>query len=184
MRGNMLAHINSYPRPNRVASILIFAAVFLAACGSGEFQDLQEFVKDSGADLRGKVDLAPEIKPYEPFVYDNSASLADPFKPRKSESKPTPLGANQPDITRAKEELEEFSLEGMKMVGYMLKGRVGHAIIRSSEGKLHRVKVGNHIGMNFGNITAITETEVQLKEMVQDGAGDWVERESSLQLVE
>lgn len=164
--------------------ILLIASLLLMACGSEEFQDLQEFVRDAGADLRGKVDTAPEIKPYEPFAYDNSASLPDPFKPRKSETKPNPLGANQPDITRAKQELEEFPLESMKMVGYMLKGRVGYAIIRSSEGKLHRVKEGNYVGMNFGKIVSITETEVIVKEMVQDGAGDWVERDSSLQLVE
>jgi type IV pilus assembly protein PilP len=64
------------------------------------------------------------------------------------------------------------------------KGNVGNAIIRSSDGKLHRVKVGNYVGMNFGQITSITDTEVRIKEMVQDGAGDWLERESSLHLVE
>ncbi len=31
-------------------------------------------------------------------------------------------------------------------------------------------------------ITGITETDIRLRELVQDGAGDWTERTSSLQL--
>jgi type IV pilus assembly protein PilP len=131
--------------------ILIFTVLILSACGGDEFQDLRDFVKNSGADLRGKVDPAPEIKPYEPFTYDNSASLPDPFKPRKQEVKNTGgSGMNQPDMTRPKQELEEFPLESMKMVGYLRKNNIGNAIIRSTDGKLHRVKVGNYMGMNFG----------------------------------
>ncbi len=177
----------TYTKPLRIRGVCLLAsAVFLlAACGGEEFQDLQDFVKNSGADLRGQVDPAPEIKPYEPFPYDNSASLPDPFKPRKQETKNLGgSGLNQPNLARPKQELEEFPLESMKVVGYLRKGNVGHAIIRSSAGKLHRVKVGNYVGMNFGQITVITETEVKIKEMVQDGAGDWLERESILQLAE
>lgn len=170
---------------SRSVYLLLLATVLLVACGGEEFQDLQDFIKESGADLRGQVEAAPEIKPYEPFQYDNSASLPDPFKARKQETKNMEaLGLNQPDFARPRQELEEFPLETLKMVGYMRKGNVGHAIIRSSEGKLHRVKAGNYAGMNFGQIISVTETEVRIKEMVQDGAGDWLERESSLQLVE
>lgn len=169
----------------RGTALLLLASMMLMACGGEEFQDLQDFVRDSGADLRGQVDPPPEIKPYEPFPYDNSASLPDPFKPRKQETKNVASqGLNQPDFARPRQELEEYPLESLKMVGYMSKGNVGNAIIRSAEGKLHRVKAGNYAGMNFGQITSITETEVKIKEMVQDGAGDWLERESSLQLVE
>jgi type IV pilus assembly protein PilP len=176
-------HINI--KLSKSVCMVLFASLLLTACGSEEFQDLQDFVKDSGADLRGQVEPAPEIKPYEAFAYDNSAALPDPFKARKQEKKDiSNSGLNQPDMARAKQELEEFPLESMKMVGYLRKGSLGNAIIRSSEGKLHRVKVGNYVGMNFGQITSITETEVKIKEMVQDGAGDWLERESILQLVE
>ena len=165
--------------------MLLLASLLLTACSSEEFADLQEFVNNSGADLRGKVPPAPEIKPYEPFPYDNSAGLPDPFKARKLDKKDAGSGGqNQPDTTRAKQELEEFPLESLKMVGFLRKGKHSNAIIRSAENKLYRVKLGNYMGMNFGEITSITETEVKIKEMVQDGAGDWLERESSLLLVE
>ena len=186
MRETTLHHGQVRAQPVRGIYLLLLASFILTACGGEEFQDLQDFVKNSGADLRGQVDPAPEIKPYEPFPYENSASLPDPFKARKQETKNTAgsSGLNQPDFARPKQELEEFPLESMKMVGYLRKGNTGNAIIRSSEGKLHRVKAGNYVGLNFGQITSVTETEVKIKEMVQDGAGDWLERESILQLVE
>ena len=162
---------------------LLLATLLLAACGGDEFQDLQDFVKNSGADMRGKVEPPPEVKPYEPMTYDNSAGLPDPFKPRKPEVK-TVGGLNQPDLNRPKEELEEFPLDGLKMIGYLQRANVAYAVIRSPDGKVHRVKAGNYMGLNFGQITAVTETEGRLKEMVQDSAGDWSDRESSLQLAQ
>lgn len=165
--------------------LTLLAALLLAGCGGDEFQDLRDFVKNSGAGMRGKVDPPPEIKPYEPFSYDNSIGLSDPFKPRKQEVKNAGRpGLNQPDLERHKEELEEFPLEGIKMVGFLQQANVGHAVVRSPDGKLHRIKVGNYLGLNFGRITAITDTEVKIMEMVQDSTGDWSERESILQLVE
>lgn len=169
----------------RITISLFLAALLLAGCGGEEFQDLRDFVKNAGADMRGKVQPPPEVKPYEPFTYDNDAGLPDPFKPRKPDIRGTGHGgANQPNLNRPKEELEDFPLESLKMVGYLSRKGVGEALIRSAEGKVYRVKVGNYIGLNFGQVVSVTETEVKIKEMVQDSAGDWTERESSLELVE
>lgn len=167
--------------------ILLPIVLLLSGCGADEFEDLQDFVKNSGADMRGKLEAPPEVKPYEPFNYDNSAGLADPFKPRmqaKAKSKEEGSGANQPSFDRHKEELEEFPLESLKMVGFLFIHNAAHAQIIGPDGKIRSVKVGNYMGQNFGQITSITETEIKLKEMVQDTAGDWSERTSSLQLVE
>lgn len=169
----------------RAAYSVLLTALLLTGCGGEEFQDLRDFVKNAGADMRGKVEPPPDIKPYEPFTYDNDTALADPFKPRKPDTrKPGHTGQNQPNLDRPKEELEDFPLESLKMVGYLFQRNVGHAVIRSSEGKIYQVKAGNYIGQNFGQITSVSETEVKIKEMVQDSAGDWSERESTLQLVE
>ncbi len=163
---------------------LVLASILLAGCGGEEFQDLQEFVKNSGVGLRGKIEPPPEVKPYEYFAYVNDTSLPDPFLPRTQESK-AGLGAgeNQPDMDRPKEALEEFPLESMKMVGYLNQNKVGYAVIRA-DGKLHRVKAGNYIGMNFGLITVVLDSGITIKEIVQDSSGAWTERESSLQLLE
>ncbi len=169
----------------RKAYLIVFTALLLTGCGGEEFQDLRDFVKESGADMRGKVEPPPDIKPYEPFAYDNLTALPDPFKPRKqSVRNANHTGQNQPDLDRPKEELEDYPLESLKMVGYLFQGKTGHAVIHSAEGKIYRVKAGNYIGLNFGQIISVEETEVKIKEMVQDSAGDWTERESSLQLIE
>lgn len=164
---------------------LLLASVLLSGCGGEEFQDLRDWVKNAGADLRGKIPPPPEVKPYEPFAYNNDASLPDPFKPRKpdlrSASRP---GLNQPDMDRPKEALEEFPLEGLRMVGYLYQNKVGYAVIRAPDGKLHRVKAGNYVGPNFGLIMEVNDTEIVIQETVQDSAGDWSERVSSLQLIE
>jgi type IV pilus assembly protein PilP len=164
---------------------LVLASVLLAGCGGEEFQDLRDFVKNAGADMRGKIPPPPEVKPYEPFVYDNEASLPDPFKPRKPalpvNSAPAP---GEPDRDRPKQALEEFPLEALKMVGFIHQDKIGYAVIRAPDGKLHRVKAGNYMGMNFGLVKEVSETEIVIQETVQDSTGDWSERMSSLQLIE
>lgn len=169
----------------KTAYSILLVSLMLTACGGEEFQDLRDFVKNAGADMRGKVEPPPDIKPYEPFTYENDTGLMDPFKPRKPDVRnASRSGLNQPNLDRPKEELEDFPLESLKMVGYLFQRNVGHAVVRSSEGKIYRVKAGNYIGQNFGQITSVSETEVKIKEMVQDSAGDWSERESTLQLIE
>src|SRR5450756_2552480 len=161
------------------------ASMLLTGCGGEEFQDLRDFVKNSGADMRGKIEPPPEVKPYEYFAYNNETNLPDPFKPRKPELRP---GGGTGIISRAsvglKKPWKDFQLESLKMVGYLYRDKVGYAVIRAIDSKLYRVKAGNHMGMNFGLIKEVTDTEVKIKEMVQDSAGDWTERMSSLQLIE
>lgn len=159
-------------------------SLLLVGCDGEEFADLHSFVANSGVNMRGKIAPPPEIKPYEPFYYDNSTGLPDPFKPGKIGSSFGRKGLNQPDLNRPREELEDFPLDSMKMVGFLYRNQVAYAIIKPADGKLRRIKIGNHIGQNFGRIIEISETKIKIKEMIQDNAGDWSERESSLQLIE
>jgi len=157
-------------------------ALTISACSGDQNEDLRRFVNDSGKDLRGKVEPLPEIKPYEPFTYD-AFNLQDPFKPRKLQ--PAKGGGGlQPDLNRPKEALEAYPLENLKMVGMLQKDKVTFAVIKTPDNNLYRVKAGNYIGQNFGVLTKITESEAIIKEIVQDSAGDWTERASSLQLQE
>lgn len=87
----------------------------------------------------------------------------------------------QPDMDRPREPLESYPLESLKYVGVMSRKKVSFAIILV-DGALYQVRVGNYMGQNFGVITKITDSELTLKELIQDSAGDWVERESSLLL--
>jgi len=163
----------------RLAIALIVTG--LSGCGSGDMDDLHRFVAETGKDMQGKIEPLPEVKPYEPFSY-NAFDLPDPFKPRKLSTGGG--GGIQPDLTRPKEPLEAFSLETLKMVGVLSQKGVIQAVIKTPDNAVYHVKKGNYIGQNFGLITQITDSEVTLREIVQDSAGDWSERTSTLNLQE
>jgi type IV pilus assembly protein PilP len=154
-------------------------AVALAGCGESAYQDLDQFVKQSGQGLRGKVEPLPEVRPYEGFVYD-AFDQPDPFRPRA----PKFADVARPDPDRRREALEEYPLEDLKMVGTLERKGMTYALIRSPDNNLAQVKTGDYIGQNYGRVLAISEAEVKLREMVQEATGKWVEREASLQLSE
>ena len=163
----------------RLASLIILLG--LAGCGGGDMEDLQTFVNETGKDMQGKIEPLPQVRPYDPFTY-NAFDLPDPFKPRKLSTGGG--GGMQPDLTRPKEPLEAFSLETLKMVGVLSKKGVIHAVIKTPDNAIYHVKKGNYVGQDFGLVTGITDTGVTLREIVQDSAGDWSERTSTLILQE
>ena len=156
--------------------LLLAAIVLLGGCSS-ELDDLRTFVRESEKGLPRKIDPLPAVKPFEPFAYEGF-DLPDPFKPRKlTVPKEGGGGGLAPDLNRRKEPLEAFPLEQLKMVGTLSQANEMYALVRA-EKTLYRVKKGNYMGQNFGLITDITESEIKLKEIVQDSAGDWAERQS------
>lgn len=161
---------------------LMILILSLAGCGGGDMDDLQKFVSETGRDMQGKIEPLPQVRPYEPFAY-NAFDLPDPFKPRKL-AIGGGGGALQPDLARPKEPLEAFSLETLKMVGAMEKKGVINAVIQTPDKAIYHVHKGNYVGQNFGMITQITGNSVMLREIVQDSAGDWSERTSTLTLQE
>jgi type IV pilus assembly protein PilP len=158
------------------------ACALLAGCGGESHQDLRAWMNDQGKGARGRVDPLPQIKPYEPFAY-NAFDLPDPFKPRKIE--PT-KGTSKlaPDLTRRREPLESYPLESLNMVGTLQQGKSTYALVRTPDKDVYQVTTGNYLGQNFGVILGINENEIRLKELVQDGSGDWTERTGSLQLIQ
>ena len=158
------------------------AVVVLASCSS-EIEELKSFVRDSEKGLPRRIEPLPPVKPFEPFAYEGF-DLPDPFKPRKlAPPKEGAGGGLAPDLNRRKEPLEAFPLEQLKMVGTLSQGKDTYAIVRADK-TLYRVKKGNYMGQNFGLITDVNESEIKLKEIVQDSAGDWAERQSVLPLLE
>jgi type IV pilus assembly protein PilP len=170
-------------------AILIIATLALVACDGGEQRELQRELAELTKDAKGRVDPLPEVKPYEPVQYA-AFELADPFGPAKIKlMNPQRAGdgaAN--DLARAqeartKEPLEAFPLESLKMVGTLQQQKQTWGLVRADQG-VYRVRVGNYLGQNFGVITKIGDGEIVLKELIQDGTGDWSERQSSLLLQE
>jgi type IV pilus assembly protein PilP len=164
----------------RAAAFGLCASLLLAACGESGHPDLDAWMNEQGKNAKGKLEPLPQIKPYDPFTY-NAFDLPDPFKPRKIE--PTKGGSKlAPDFTRRKEPLESFPLESLNMVGTLSRNKTTYALVRTPEKDVFQVRAGNYMGQNYGVIIEIGDSELKLKELLQDGAGDWTERSSSLQL--
>ena len=138
-------------------------------------------------------EIKPSIAPiFPPKKFDPQAYLGvtgvEPFGTQKL----IPVGGaastkSSALLTAAKshatQELESYPLDSMSMVGSLQQGGKAHALIMV-ESRLHDVKVGDWIGQNYGQVTAITDSQITLRETVQDPTGEWIERTSTLQIQE
>lgn len=158
----------------RILTIVLLAFIFLSGCSGSHEDDLDLWMKDRKAKVKGRIEPLPELKKYEPFVYNTDGSLSDPFKGRKAVDGHG--GGLQPDLNRPKEALEAFPLESLKFVGHFLQGKRNAAMVAAPDNNVYTIQVGNYLGQNFGLVINITRDEMSVKEMVQDGTGDYTER--------
>lgn len=168
----------------------LFAAALslaLTAC-STDMSDLETFVQQSKAVKKSRIAPLPEIKPHETFRYE-AGDLRNPFEPFILK-RPEPIGAASsgtglhPVENRPREALEAFPLDSLRMVGILEQNNITWALIKATDGTIHRIKAGNYMGQNHGKISRITETQIELMEIVPDGLGNWTERPASLALSE
>lgn len=160
--------------------IVVFIGL-LAACTPEEGDDLDQFIATAANNMSKTVPPLPEVLPYTPLQYNVDGVLDDPFRARKAVAG----GSLQPNTDRPREPLEAFPLESLAYVGSMSKRSAKYALIKTPEEALQQVRVGNYLGPNFGLITAINESAINIREVVQDDAtGDWVERDASINLQE
>ncbi|OYT87111.1 MAG: pilus assembly protein PilP [Burkholderiales bacterium PBB6] len=167
-----------------IASLCLLAC--LGACSSDD-DELKAWMDQQKQEVKPSVEPIAAPKKFTPQAYTGVGAV-DPFGAQKMASG-NKLDANQSgamlasEAKRRKEPLEAFPLDGMVMVGSMTRDKRQYAILKV-EALLHYVKVGEYLGLNYGKITKITETEITLREIVQDAAGEWIERNSTLQLQE
>ncbi|MCB1947662.1 MAG: pilus assembly protein PilP [Burkholderiales bacterium] len=164
----------------RFIAILAITALF-TACENNDHDDLAAFISNAGKGLRGQVDPLPEVKSYKFFTYD-AFEMPSPFEPRKNEQAQSTGSGIKPDLTRRKEYLESFPLESLEMVGSLEQNEDIYAVVKTPEGSLLRVGIGNYMGQDFGRINQISESQIKLRELVQDGVNEWTERISTLML--
>jgi type IV pilus assembly protein PilP len=158
-------------------SLLVATVAGLAGCSSHD-DDLQTFIADTNKEAGGRVEPLPEVKPYQTFAYSDS-NQRSPFMP----SSPNAGNPNlRPDAHRNREFLEQYSLDTMKMVGSMQQNGQIYGLLQTKDGLVHRVTVGNYVGQNDGKITAITPSKIDVREIVPDGLGGYIERPAALAL--
>jgi type IV pilus assembly protein PilP len=166
----------------------LMALFLLAGCSDSDVQEVRTWMKQVDAQTKVQVPPLAEPKTFIPFAYAHKDDT-DPFNPNKllaELAKQAAAGGAsglKPDTERRKELLETYPLDTIKMVGTIEKKGVIYAVLQVDRA-VHQVVVGQHLGQNYGRITSINETSVNLKEIVQDATGDWVERLSKLELQE
>jgi type IV pilus assembly protein PilP len=161
-------------------------AVVLTACGGGDLSDLQEWVASVRKRQKGTVEPLPEIKTVEPYVF-KPEDIRDPFiQNEKTEQQEEAKSDNgiHPDTTRAKEDLESYELDSLRMVGTINQSGQLWGLVRAIDGTIHRVRVGNYMGRNFGKIIRIKEGQIELLEIIPDSPAGWRERKAALDLSE
>lgn len=156
-------------------------AASLAACGGGR-SDLQKWVEQTKQRPGGKIEPVREVKPYETFVYDDSAKRS-PFQPQSANTVNGQPNL-RPNSRRNREFLEGLSLDTLKMVGTLRVGNSFFGLVQSKDGLVHKVQPGNYLGQNDGKITEITPSKISLVEIVPDGLGGYIERPASLALTD
>ena len=163
----------------------LLASLSLLGCSASGNQDLVAYMEQTKTEAgnRSRIDPLPAYPPYVAVVY-NSAGLRSPFDPPRdivvSDIRGKTTGS--PDLSRPKEFLEQFNIAELSMVGTIEKGGVRWALVKDGRRSIHRVKVGNYVGQNYGHIRDIRPRGIDLIETVVNGQGDWVERPRSLEM--
>jgi type IV pilus assembly protein PilP len=170
----------------RATIIALIIAVSLNAC-SEPMDDLDKYITSINDRPATPIPPIPPVKTYTPYEYDG-LSARNPFKASLSESSDDQRTANKsgprPDFDRPKEYLERYELDTMSMVGTFRKDEAFWALIRDPEGQVHRVPVGEYLGRNHGHVIAVSDTQIEMSELISDGAGGWLVREASIALGE
>lgn len=160
------------------------AATALSACG-GANDDLREYIDEIKARPGGRIEPLPQIQPAPTYVYEPGARRS-PFVPDAPQRRVSndPNAVDGPDSNRPREFLEQFPLDTLRMVGTLADRRASFGLVQASDGLVHRVSVGNHMGQNYGRIIAISDSEIQLVEIISDGLGGYLERPAAIALAD
>ena len=169
---------------------LVLLSALLAGCGSSKEDDVRAWMVQERNQTKPHVEPIQPPKQFVPEPYTN-LSAVEPFSSikltqalkRDSSQSASNAGLVAPELARRKEALEAFPLDAMALVGNIIKAGQPVALIKV-DNLLYQVKLGNYLGLNFGRVTKINETEVTLREIVQDAVGEWIERVATLQLQE
>lgn len=163
--------------------LAILVCLTLAGCGSAHMNELKRYVQEVKQRQPPPIAPLPDIKPIDTFVYE-PGDRRDPFvmDTQTAEAVAGTSNGIAPNPLRRKEELEQYALDSLKMVGTLEQDKTMWGLIKAPGGILYRVHVGNYMGTNNGQITRISDDEIDVTEIVSEKPGDWHERQASIAL--
>ncbi|WP_158880166.1 pilus assembly protein PilP [Rhodanobacter sp. L36] len=165
------------------ALVTLCVALILSGCTRG-MSDLHDWVAQEKAKKGAPIQPLPVIKTFETFKYEDQ-DKRDPFSPSTTELQSNASTSGpRPDANRAQQPLEKFALDSLKMVGTLGAGSSMEVLVKDPGGVIHRVHTGEYMGQNYGHVTAISESSIDLVELVSNGNGGWMERPASIALDE
>ncbi|WP_371375959.1 pilus assembly protein PilP [Thalassotalea aquiviva] len=149
--------------------------------------DLQAHIDKVKASTPNRIKEIPPLTVFNHFEY-SAFALRSPFVPPKPEAIQEKMqqmsDCLHPDPRRRKQPLEKFALEGLSMNGTIGEEGITWALIEASDSTLHRVSIGSFLGLYNGRITNVGQEEIIIVELIPDGSGCWVERETTISMVE
>lgn len=177
-------------KSHRINGLLMAAvALTLSACYGNNQDDLSAWMSEQRATVHPGVEPVSAPTPFKPQAYRGVGAIS-PFSDAKlsvllraESASPLTSALMAAEMQRRKEPLELVPLDTITMVGILERGQERVALVRS-DNLLYQVRTGNYMGQNYGRVMGITETQIALREIVQDEAGEWIERTSALQLQE
>lgn len=167
---------------------LLLAVLLLSGCGaSGDLGDLRDYIEETKRRPGQQIEPLPVFRPLPPFSY-SAMTLRSPFERPVEELASVKGGKSvEPDLSRPKEYLENFSITNMIMVGTVEQNGSLWALIDTGPGSQRSVEpvtVGNYMGRNHGKIISASPTQIEVMEIVSDGDDGWVERPRIIKLQE
>lgn len=167
-------------------SLMVMLGGSLSGCdGRDDFSDLDAYMNQMRLQPPAQIEPTPAIRSYPSFTYD-AASLRSPFQPPLRVDPAGRLRGSSnvaPDPARVKQFLEGFGIEQFEMVGTLSNASGSFALLRGAGG-VYRLKVGDYLGRNDGRVIAISDSQIEVVEIVPDGAGAWLERPRTIPLKE
>lgn len=164
--------------------------LFLSACDAVTKTSVDEWMLEQQKTIKPNTKPIPQPKNFIPKSY-TAAGLTDPFDNQKllealrrmTAEATANVAILASEKARKKEALEDYPLDSIAMVGTLNQNGVPMALVKVND-LLYQVKVGSYLGQNYGRIKSIGDAEMVLREIVQDAAGEWIEKDTTLQIRE
>jgi len=159
---------------------IILPLLWLPSCSSDDnLTGIRAYIASINKRPAVPIEPLPVVKPYKGIVY-SATGLRSPFiAPITTLQVGTGFG---PDLKRVREPLEKFPLDSLRMLGSLTLHGEMFGIIVDKEGMAHRVRIGDYMGQNFGQIKTVFADRLELTETIPDGHGGWKPRDTTLMM--